>query len=75
MYLKSRKFLKILIVQTDRVVRIRAFPPRVTVPAIKTSNYSPDDIPRLSVSVDYPREFASNHCTSRNYSDAYPHPD
>ena len=58
----------------DRVVRIRAFPPRVTVSAIQTYNDNSDDIPRLSVSVDYPREFGSNHRTSRNYSDTYPYP-
>ena len=40
----------------------------------QTSNYRPDDIPRLFVPVDNPREFGSNHPATRNYSDAYPHP-
>jgi hypothetical protein len=40
----------------------------------QTSNYRPDDIPRLFVLVDNPREFGSNHPATRNYSDAYPHP-
>ena len=70
--LKTQKFIKILIVDTDVLVRVRGFRPKSTVSTVQTSNCHSDAIPFLPLSVDHPRELAFNPSASRLYPDAYP---